>query len=68
MGHRQGTADHPTMEMLKMLYEKEIFELSGLFIELMQKRDRQGTLDEKNQNLYDWVEKVRRRKAEDREF
>ena len=56
------------MVMIKMLYEKEIFELSGLFIELMQKKDRQGYLEPKSQNLYEWVEKVRRRKAEDREF
>lgn len=62
------TADHSTMVMIKMLYEKEIHELSALFVDLMQKRDRQGSLDEKNQNLYEWVEKVRRRKAEDRAF
>ena len=62
------TADHDTLVMLKMLYEKEIYELSALFVELMQKRERQGTLEEKSANLYDWVEKVRRRKAEDREF
>ena len=34
----------------------------------MQKRDREGSLDSKSQNLYNWVEKVRKRKAEDREF
>ncbi len=62
------TADHSTMVMIKMLYEKEIFELSGLFIELQKKKDRQGYLEPKSQNLYEWVEKVRRRKAEDREF
>ena len=56
------------MVMIKMLYEKEIHELSTLFVELMQKRDREGSLDSKSQNLYNWVEKVRKRKAEDREF
>ena len=62
------TADHSTMVMIKMLYEKEIYELSALFVELMQKRARQGFLEPKSQDLYDWVEKVRRRKAEDRGF
>ena len=46
------TVDHSDMVMIKMLYEKEIHELSAL----------------KSQNLYNWVEKVRKRKAEDREF
>jgi hypothetical protein len=62
------TVDHSDMVMIKMLYEKEIHELSALFVELMQKRDREGSLDSKSQNLYNWVEKVRKRKAEDREF
>ena len=61
-------ADHPTMVMIEMLYDKEIYELSAMFVELMQKRERDGFLDQKNENLYHWVEKIRKRKAEDREF
>lgn len=53
--------------MIKLLYEKEIFQLSGLMVELIQKRDRQG-LDAKSENLYNWVVKIRKRKAEDRQF
>ncbi len=64
----KDTADHPTMVMIKMLYDKEIYELSELFMDLIQKRDREGSLDEKNKNLYEWVEKIRKRKAEDRAF
>ena len=48
-------------------YEKEIYQLSSLFIELMQKKEKDG-LDEKEEILYRWIEKVRRRKAEDRVF
>ena len=62
------TADHPTLVMAKMLYGKEIYELSALLIELIQKRDRQGFLEPESQDLYEWVEKVRRRKAKDRLF
>lgn len=62
------TADHSTMVMINMLYSKEIHELSALFVDLMKRREREGMLDERNQNLYKWVEKVRRRKAEDREL
>lgn len=61
------TADKETMLMMKQLYEKEIYQLSALFVELMQKKDREG-LEKKSENLYKWVEKVRRRKADNREF
>ena len=62
------TADLSTQVMIKMLYGKEIYELSALFIELMQKKERNGGLEPKSQELYEWVEKVRRRKAEEREL
>ncbi len=63
------TADFSTQVMIKMLYDKEIYELSALFVELMQKKERNGgTLEPKSQALYEWTEKVRRRKAEERKF
>ena len=62
------TADHETEVLMKMLYDKEIYELSALFVELIQKKDREGTLDSKSEGLYTWVEKIRKRKAEDRCF
>ena len=62
------TADDTTMVMIKMLYDKSIFELSALLVDLIEKRDRKGSLDEKYLNMYEWVVKIRKRKAEDREF
>ncbi len=60
-------ANPETLSMINLLYEKEIYQLSDLMVELIQKKDRQG-LDEKSKNLYEWVVKIRKRKAEDREF
>ena len=62
------TADQSTIAMIKKLYDKEIYELSEMFVGLMQKRDREGELDANDQNLYRWVEKIRKRKAEERVF
>ena len=61
------TANQEELEIIKQLYDKEIYQLSSLFIELMQKKEKDG-LDEKEEILYKWIEKVRRRKAEDRVF
>ena len=61
------TADQETHNMIKMLYGKEIFQLSALMVELIQKRDSQE-LDAKSKNLYKWVEKIRKRKVRDRQF
>ena len=55
------------VKMIKLLYEKEIYQLSALMVELIQKRDRQG-LDAKSENLYKWVVKIRKRKVEGRQF
>ena len=46
----------------------EIYKLSELFVELMQKRGIEGKLEPKYEKLYDLTEKVRWRKAKDREF
>lgn len=61
------TVNSEEMNMIKQLYQKEIYQLSALFVELMQKKNREG-LEPRSETLYKWVEKVRRRKAEDREF
>jgi len=63
----KNKASEEEIKMMKMLYDKEIYELSTLFVELMQKKQQQG-LDKKSENLYKWVEKIRKRKAEDRLF
>ncbi len=61
------TADAENMNMIKMLYDKEIYQLSSYLVELMQKKEKEG-LDSKNKVLYKWVEKIRKRKADDRKF
>lgn len=61
------TANKEDIKIITSLYEKEIYQLSSLFVGLMQKKETEG-LDPKNEALYKWVEKVRRRKAEDRSF
>ncbi len=60
-------ATEEELTIMQNLYSKEIFQLSSLFVELMQKREREG-LDEKEKKLYAFVEKVRKRKADDRKF
>ena len=63
----KATASEEELAMIKQLYEMEIYQLSSKFVELMQKKEREG-LDPKSERLYKWVEKVRKRKAEDRLF
>lgn len=54
--------------LIKELYKLEIYQLSAIFVDLMQKKERQGGLDPKGERLYKWSEKIRRRKASDRQF
>lgn len=61
------TANPENLNMMRTLFEKEIYQLSGMMVELIQKRERQG-LDEKNKNLYELVLKIRKRKIENRQF
>lgn len=61
------TADIENLNIIKLLYEKEIYQLSSLFVKLIQKKEQEG-LNSKDENLYNWVEKVRRRKADNRQF
>lgn len=61
------TADSEKYDMIKQLYEKEIYQLSALMVELIQKKDRQG-LDAKSKDIFKWIVKIRKRKAEDRQF
>lgn len=63
----KATASDETMSIIKQLYGMEIYQLSSLLVELMQKKEQAG-LDTKNAELYKWVEKIRKRKAEDRLF
>lgn len=61
------TASNSDLSMIRLLYEKEIYQLSALFVELMQKKEREG-LDSEEDSLYKWVEKVRSRKADERDY
>ncbi len=63
----KAIANDEEMELIKKLYGMEIYKLSSIFIELMEKKKMQG-LDSKSKDLYKWVEKIRGRKAKDREF
>lgn len=61
------TAGESDKEVIKTLYEKELYQLSALFVDLIQKKEKEG-LEKESADLYRWVEKVRKRKAEDREY
>ena len=61
------TASKEELSMARMLYEKPLYQLSSLFMDLMQKKSSEG-LDEKNEILFKWVEKVRNRKDVERDF
>ena len=63
----KDTATADEKEMIKKLYGMEIYKLSALLIELMKKKEGQG-LDSEKKALYEWVGKVRGRKAKDRGF
>ena len=58
------TVSEYEMGIIKHLYTYEIYQLSSLFVELMNKENK----DEKSLLLYKWCEVVRRRKAGGREF
>ena len=64
----KATCGEANMSIIKQLYSMEIYQLSTLFVELMQKKERQGGLEPKSANLYKWCEKVRKRKVDDRLF
>lgn len=63
----KATANDEELNIIKNLYKKEIFQLTELFWDLILKKDREG-LDEKSAALYKLVEKVRKRKIEERLF
>ena len=62
------TCDTENRSTIMQLYGMEIYQLSVLLLELIQKKEKVGELDEKSENLYKWCEKVRKRKAKGREF
>lgn len=63
----KATASEADLKVMDALYRMEIYQLSSLFVDLMQKSGR-GRLSDKDQLLYNWVEKVRKRKAEGKPF
>ena len=63
----KATADPDTLALMKRLYDKEIYELSEAFVKLMQK-SWESPLTEEEKIFYKWVEKIRARKASEREF
>lgn len=63
----KAAASENDLIMIQLLYQKEIYQLSALFVELMQKKQR-DKFNQEEESLYKWVEKVRKRKAEDRTY
>ena len=58
------TATAEERRLMEQLYDREIYQLSSLFVELIQKEK----LEKKDRELYKWIEKIRKRKIEDRRF
>lgn len=61
------TADETNLNLMQSLYEKEIYQLNEIFWDLLQKK-KNKELDPKGEELYKMVEKIRRRKIQDRQF
>lgn len=60
-------ASEEEMKVIKELYEKEIFELSGIMLLLIQKKDN-GKIEKYEEIMLSWIEKIRQRKAEDKQL
>lgn len=50
------------MNVIRKLYDEDVYKLSGYFVSLMKKREEKG-LDENEEEFFDLVTKVRGRKA-----
>lgn len=61
------TASAEELEMLKGLYSKEIFELSAALVRLIEKKNAAG-LTKNELVIYEYISKIRKRKADDKEF
>lgn len=61
------TATEDEIKLMKSLYDKEIFQLSSTLMELMEKNGSEGLSDEEEE-LYELVGKVRKRKTKERAF
>lgn len=61
------TASPEMLKILQDLYDEEIFMLSKFFAEMMEKDNAEGlTKDEKD--FYEWVKKIRARKAANKPY
>lgn len=56
------TASAKIMNVIRKLYDEDVYKLSSFFISLMKKRDEKG-LDENEEELFELVTKIRDRKA-----
>lgn len=56
------TASPKIMNVIRKLYDEDVYKLSGYFVSLMKKREEKG-LDENEEEFFDLVTKVRDRKA-----
>lgn len=56
------TASPKIMNIIRKLYDEDVYKLSGYFVSLMKKREEKG-LDDNEEEFFDLVTKVRDRKA-----
>jgi len=60
-------ASEGDLDIIKDLYSMEIYKLSGYMMQLIEKKDRDNLTD-KETSILPWIEKIRKRKAEEKEF
>lgn len=61
------TATSKEIEVIEMLYKKEIYQLTELMMQYIEKSDKEE-LSLEEQKVYDMVTKIRSRKANDRPY
>ena len=61
------TETQEKLKILQDLYNEEIYMLSKFLVELMEKDNKEG-LNPDEKEFYEWVKKIRKRKAENRPY
>ena len=64
----KAVATEDDLKMYQLLFSKQIYMLSSLIVELLDKKRQQGFLDDKDSKPFDMANTVRSRKAEYKSF
>lgn len=64
----KAVATEDDLKMYQLLFSKQIYMLSSLIVELLDKKRQQGFLDDKDSKLFDMANTVRSRKADYKSF